>query len=127
RLRFPVRAGPPATRSPAPLVQGGMIAVEFIPVSVRSPVGVPLMPSVARPAGLACGFVLAIALTARGAGPAETLFQLVPPDAAATLAIEDLRGHAREWFESPVAEGFRRLPAFRAWRASDHFQRFEQA
>jgi hypothetical protein len=55
------------------------------------------------------------------------LFQLVPPDAAATLAIEDLRGHAREFLGSPVADGFRQLPAFRAWLASDQFRRFEKA
>jgi hypothetical protein len=85
------------------------------------------MSSVARLVGLACGSVLVLALTARAAGPADPLFQLVPPDAAATLAIEDLRGNLRELLESPAAEGFRRLPAFRDWLASERFRKFEEA
>ena len=85
------------------------------------------MSSVARLFGLACVSVLSIALTARGAGPADDLLRLVPPDAAATLAVEDLRGQARELFGSPLAEGFRRSPAFRAWLASDHFRKFDGA
>jgi hypothetical protein len=85
------------------------------------------MSSIARPFGLAFSSLLALALTARAAGPADGLFALVPPDAAATLAIEDLRGHAREVLASPLAEEVRRMPGFRAWLASDKFSRFDQA
>jgi hypothetical protein len=55
------------------------------------------------------------------------LFQLVPPDAAATLAIEDLRDRSREFLATPLADRLRQLPEFRAWMASDRFGRFEQA
>jgi hypothetical protein len=70
---------------------------------------------------------LAATATARGAGPAEALFRLVPPDAGLTLAIEDLRGHARRFFDSPLADGLRQLPAVRAWFASDRFRGFQAA
>jgi hypothetical protein len=76
---------------------------------------------------LALGITLAIAATARGAGPAEMLFRLVPPDAGLALAIEDLRGHARQFSNSPLSDGLRQLPAVRAWFASDRFQRFQRA
>lgn len=85
------------------------------------------MSPVARPFGLALALVLVVAFKAGGAGPAEALFRLVPPDAAATLAIEGLRDHARDFLGSPMADGFRRLPAFRDWVASDRFRQFDQA
>jgi hypothetical protein len=85
------------------------------------------MASISRRIGLTLGCLLGLALAAQGAGPAEGLFRLVPPDAAATLAIEDLRGHAREFLGSPVAEGLQRLPEFQTWLASDRFAQFEQA
>ena len=85
------------------------------------------MPLVARPLGLAFGLVLGLALNARGSGPADGLFRLVPPDVAAVLAVEDLRGRAREFLESPVAQGFERLPAFQAWIASGRFAQLGEA
>ena len=81
--------------------------------------------------GCSIRFVFALALglaaTARGAGPADPLFRLVPPDASLTLAVEDLRGHARDFLESPLSDGLRQLPAVRAWFASDRFQGFQRA
>jgi hypothetical protein len=71
--------------------------------------------------------VLAIATIARGAGPADELFRLVPADAAATLAVEDLRTRAQEFLESPVAQGLFQLPAFQAWVATGPLARFQAA
>jgi hypothetical protein len=82
---------------------------------------------VSRPLGLAFGLLVTLTLNARGAGPADGLFRLVPPDAAAVLAIEDLRGRAREFLESPVAQRFERLPAFQAWVASGRLAHLHQA
>jgi hypothetical protein len=76
---------------------------------------------------LALGLILALAATTRAAGPAEALFRLVPPDAGLTLAIEDLRGHARQFLDSALADGLRQLPAVRAWFASDRFRGFQRA
>jgi hypothetical protein len=76
---------------------------------------------------LALGLTLMTAAAARAVGPAETLFRLVPPDAGLTLAVEDLRGHARECLDSPLFEGLRQLPAVRAWFASDQFLGFQHA
>jgi hypothetical protein len=70
---------------------------------------------------------LMLAPPAQGAGPADGLFRLVPPDAGVSLAIEDLRGHAREFLASPLAEGLARLPAVRASRESGRLGRIEQA
>jgi hypothetical protein len=80
-----------------------------------------------RRLSLAFSALLALATVARGAGSADELFRLVPADAAATLAVEDLRVRAREFLESPVAQGFRRLPAFEAWIAKGRFARLEGA
>ena len=85
------------------------------------------MPLIARPLGLAFGLVLGLALSARGSGPADGLFRLVPPDAAAVLAVEDLRGRVREFLESPVAQRFERLPAFQAWIASGRLAQLDEA
>lgn len=86
----------------------------------------------ARP-GTTAGLVLCLAIglvcspKARGAGPADPLLKLVPPDAALTLAVEDLSGHAREFSRSPTAEGLCRLPVVKDWLASDRFRGFRQA
>jgi hypothetical protein len=85
------------------------------------------MPPLVRLVGLAIGSALAFALTARAEEPAEPLFRLVPADATAALAIEDFRGHAREFFGSPLAEGFRQLPVYKAWVASERFRKLENA
>src|SRR4051812_41216875 len=50
-----------------------------------------------------------------GEGPADSLLRLVPADAGVTLTIEDLRGHTRDFFASPLAESLGRLPAVHAW------------
>lgn len=70
---------------------------------------------------------LSTAASARGAGPAEGLLQLVPPDAGATLTIEDLRGHAREFCDSPLAQQLGRLPVVQSWLASDALRKLRQA
>jgi hypothetical protein len=81
-----------------------------------------------RRTGLALGCLLLLTPPARSApGPADGLFQLVPPDVSATLAIEDLRDRAREFLATPLADRLDRLPEFRAWRESDRFGRFDQA
>jgi hypothetical protein len=77
--------------------------------------------------GLVLGIVLLLAVAARGAGPADPLFRLVPADAAALLAVEDLRLRSHEFFESPAAKALFQLPAFRAWISSGRFARFEAA
>src|SRR5262249_5384537 len=80
-----------------------------------------------RLAGLVFGWLMVLGLSARGSGPADGLFRLVPPDVAATLAIEDLRGHAREFLYSPTAKRLQRQPEFQAWLAPPPFARFQHA
>lgn len=76
-------------------------------------------------------FVLALALAAtantRGAGPAESLLRLTPPDAGVTLAVEDLRGHTREFLASPLADRVANLPFVRSWIESSRFASFQAA
>ncbi|MHC5538588.1 hypothetical protein ACYOEI_10205 [Singulisphaera rosea] len=69
---------------------------------------------------------LSIVAVARGAGPADALFRLVPPNAGVAFAVEDLRAHSKEYRESPLAAGIRRLPAVRDWLASGRFQSLKQ-
>ena len=78
-------------------------------------------------AGLAVVLFLGHVGSARGAGPADDLFRLVPPDAGVSLAVEDLRGHAGEFFGSPLAGSLARLPAVRDWLASDRSRRLRDA
>ena len=78
-------------------------------------------------AGLVGVLFVGLAGSARGAGPADELFRLVPPDAGVTLAVEDLSGHAREFLASPLAERLGRLPAVRDWLASDRSRRLRNA
>lgn len=67
--------------------------------------------------------VIALVMTApalaAGATPADPLLRLVPADAAVTIALEDLRGHAREFGGSPLADGLRKLPAVRRWLTTE--------
>ncbi len=58
---------------------------------------------------------------------AEPLLALVPADAAAVLAVEDLRGRTSELIETPAAQGFRRLPAVQKWLASERIDHLRQA
>jgi hypothetical protein len=53
----------------------------------------------------ACIFLLAISGARASAGP-ETLLRLVPEDMAICLLIEDLRGHAAAFLDSPFAKQF---------------------
>jgi len=62
-----------------------------------------------------------------GGEAAEALLRLAPPDAGMTLIVEDLRGHARQFFESPLGAGLSQLPAVREWRASENAQGLQQA
>jgi hypothetical protein len=59
--------------------------------------------------------------------PADPLLRLAPPEAAVTLAVEDLREHARQFAGSPLAEGLAELPAVRAWRDSEEYRTFQTA
>jgi hypothetical protein len=71
---------------------------------------------------------LSIAAGARAAeAPVADLLHLVPPDASATLAVADLRGHAREFLASGLAAGLNRLPAVKAWFASPRARQLEKA
>jgi hypothetical protein len=66
--------------------------------------------------------------SASGAGrPADPLLRLVPDDAGLTLAVEDLRDHARDFFASPVSEGLLQLPAVSRWFESNDFRRLDAA
>ncbi len=67
------------------------------------------------------------ASVARAERPADPLLRLVPPDAGVTLAVEDLRGQAHTFLDSPVASALSRLPAARQWALSPDFQRLEGA
>src|SRR5215210_4762982 len=78
-------------------------------------------------AGLVGVLSVGLAGLARGAGPADPLFRLVPPDAGVTLAVEDLSGHAREFFASPLADRLGELPAVRDWLASGRSRRLRNA
>jgi hypothetical protein len=85
-----------------------------------------------RPARLTLATALAgaLALLAEARAddrPADALLRLAPPGAAATLVVEDLRGHAARFAGSPLAEGLAKLPAYRAWRESDEFRAFDDA
>ena len=64
---------------------------------------------------------------ALGEGPADPLLRLAPGDAALTLAVEDLRGHAREVLDSPAARDVRGLPFVRDWLESDRAGGFRRA
>ncbi len=77
--------------------------------------------------GLVLGLSSVISSSAFGAGPVDELFRLVPPDAGVTLVAEDLRGLAREFFDSPLADGLQRLPAVRAWLESGKLQGLRHA
>jgi hypothetical protein len=76
---------------------------------------------------LILALALAFGVPAWGAGLADPLLKLVPADAGATLAIEDLRGHSRELLESPLVEAMRRLPAFRRVLESEAFRGVQRA
>jgi hypothetical protein len=58
--------------------------------------------------------------------PADALLRLVPPEAGATLAVEDLRTHAPRFLASPVVTDLKTLPAVRDWMASSAFHHFNQ-
>jgi hypothetical protein len=75
------------------------------------------------------GLVLIVALTAsaQGAGPADPLLQLAPPDAGLTLAVEDLSSHARTLLALPLVEGVRRLPVVKKWQESDDVRKLREA
>lgn len=76
---------------------------------------------------LLLAMVMGIVSQARGAGPADPLFKLVPPDAALTLALEDLRGHALQAIGSPILDGLRGLPGVRQWLRSDESKGLQRA
>lgn len=64
---------------------------------------------------------------AGAAGPADPLLKLVPPDAGLTMAVEGLRDRAREVDAAAPVVGLRKLPAFRAWIASERFRKLERS
>lgn len=82
-----------------------------------------------RCAGAAALFWIVIAAVGGAAQGAavDDLLRLVPRDAGVTLTVEDLRGHARQFADSPLSRGLWGLPAVRAWRNSPKFHEFEGA
>ena len=80
-----------------------------------------------RSASFSLLLVVVLAATARGAGPADPLLKLVPPDAGLTLAVEDLGGHARTVLASPLWESLRRLPTVTRWQASNDARGLKEA
>ena len=76
---------------------------------------------------LVLSWMWAFAPVAMADGPADDLLKLVPADSGLTLAVEDLRDHAREVGESPLIQNLRRLPAVQTWLASERFRKFERA
>ncbi len=62
-----------------------------------------------------------------GARPADALLRLVAPDAAVVLTVEGLRDQVRAFTGAPLAGELWRLPAVRAWIASEKHQQFEQS
>ncbi|WP_165250545.1 hypothetical protein [Paludisphaera soli] len=88
---------------------------------------------------LAAAVVATTASTARGDAPApaaDELLRLVPAEAGAVLALDDMRGRWGEIAGSDLAREVRGLPAFQAWlesptagdffRARDHILGFLQ-
>ena len=61
-----------------------------------------------------------------GRGTRE-LLKLIPPDSGVVLAVDDLRGQARELFSSKLAAEFQELPAVKAWFASEKYEQLETA
>jgi hypothetical protein len=57
------------------------------------------------------------------AAPRDELLRLVPDDVAFCLAVQDLRGHARNLSASPFAEAFRKSPITAALKDSDEFKK----
>lgn len=66
------------------------------------------------------------ATTARGAGPADPLFRLVPPEASMVLAVEDLRTRARPIQESKLAADLQQLPLVARWLTSRRTDRLRR-
>ena len=74
-------------------------------------------------------FSLLVASAARGRtypAPADALLRLVPPDAAVVVTVEGLRDQASAFLKSRLAADLRRLPAVRAWFASEKYRQFER-
>ena len=82
-----------------------------------------------RPLALALALVLLLFVTRAGlgAGPADDLLKLVPPDAGATIAVEDLKGTTQSFLDSPLVADLQRLPSVRGWMNSGKFGAFRSA
>lgn len=97
----------------------------------------PVAPIPPRPAargrrrGALALLIMLIAPAAAGAatveGPADPLFHLVPPDASAVLAVEDLRARIRQVEAWPLAADLGKSPLVAATLASDRAGRFRRA
>lgn len=81
---------------------------------------------VSSPYPCLAGLVLLVGSSVLGASPAD-LLDLVPPESAVVLTVENLRGHRREILDSPLAAAVRRLPAVRGWMASEGYRSFEKS
>ena len=71
--------------------------------------------------------LLGSAVSARAERPADGLMRLVPDDAGVTLAVEDLRGHAREFLELVPHARFADVSGARHMVAGDKNDQFAAA
>ncbi len=76
---------------------------------------------------LAPALILAFAGRVFASEESDILFRLTPPDAGATLLVEDLRSHVSRFFDSALGQGLCNLPAVKAWRTSDQFKGYQSA
>ena len=82
--------------------------------------------------GLVFVFSYPLPLRPRGAvlptpPPSDALLRLVPPDVALVVTVEGLRDQTSAFLKSGLAGDLRRLPAVRAWLASEKYQHFERS
>jgi hypothetical protein len=59
--------------------------------------------------------------------PTDALLRLVPPDVAVVVTIDNLRDQTNTFLKSRLADNLRRLPAVKAWLASEKYQHFERS
>ncbi len=76
--------------------------------------------------------LLDVGASARGAGlplppPTDVLLRLVPSDVAVVVTVDGLRDQTSAFLKSRLASDLRRLPAVRAWFASEKYQHFERS
>ena len=59
--------------------------------------------------------------------PADDSVRLVPPDVAVVVTVDGLRDQTNTFLKSRLAADLRRLPAVKAWLASEKYRHFERS